>query len=444
MSRSGCWYVDCLSSLIDSFEYGIEMMLRGFWLGALIFLFCYPETVNAEPLKLKLGTDVEEKYSDNVFFDAEDPKDDFITRIMPWLRAGWENEIIDVQLTGKADFYDYWDNDELDAVDQSYDGRFFRRWNSRFSTMLSAAYLNDERRERELAETGLLFNDDNRQRQTYTLSWQYQISELSAMSLTYNYQNEAFDDELTYDLQAHLVQLSITRSLAPAMERTTGSLVLVGGLYEYVRDYVTSDPFLGVYRMDVDDDQSIEYYSIRIGVSHNRTERLKLNLDMGARFTRVDYTVIRTIESNPFSLTVPRAQAEDESWGYVATLGAVYSGEKWELSALASHDLVPASGRDGTTERTTLRFDGNGRIVSKWYYNWSARGYLNRSDDSGVTSDDDELTLRLQAGLRYVFNPRWSLGAYWLTAWIDDRKYNVDKTQNTAALRLQWRWPILE
>jgi hypothetical protein len=419
-------------------------MLRGFWLGALIFLFCYPETVNADPMKLKLGTDVEEKYNDNVFFDAENPKDDFITRIMPWLRAGWENETVNIQLSGKADYYGYRDNDELDAVDQSYDGQFFRRWNSRFSTTLSAAYLDDERRERELAETGLLFNDDNRQRQTYTLSGQYQISALSAISIAYNYQNEMFDNELTYDLQAHLVQLSIIRSLGPAMGRTTGSFVLIGGLYEYGRDYVTSDPFLGVYRMDVDDEQSIENYSMRIGVSHNRTERLKLNLDMGARFTRVDNTIIRTIEPNPFSLAVPRAGEEDESWGYVATLEAVYSGQKWELGALASHDLVPASGRDGITERTTLRFDGNGRIVSKWYYNWSARGYLNRSDDSGVTGDDDELTARLQAGLRYVFNPSWSLGAYWLTTWIDDRENNVDRTQNSVSLRLRWNWPILE
>lgn len=419
-------------------------MLRKFWFGALIFLFCCSETVNADSLKLKLGADVEEKYSDNVFFDAENPKDDFITRIGPWLRTGWETETVDLQLSGKADFYDYWENDELDAVDQSYDGHFFRRWNSRFSTMLSAAYLNDERRERELAETGLLFNDDNRQRYAFTLSGQYQISELSTMSLSYSYEHEAFDDERIYDLHAHLVQLSMSRSMSPALERTTGRVVLVGGLYEYGRDYATSDPFLGFYRMDVNDDQTIEYYSIRIGVSHNRTERLKLNMDMGARFARVDKTVDRTIEPNPFSLTVPRTGEEDESWGYVATLEAVYSGEKWQLSALASHDLVPASGRDRSSERTTLRFDGNGRIVSQWYYHWSARSYLNRSDDSGVTGDDDELTVRLQAGLRYVFNPTWSLGAYWLTTWIDDRENNVDRVQNVASLRLQWNWPLLE
>lgn len=419
-------------------------MLRRFLSGALILLFCYSGTVNADPLKLELGADVEEKYSDNVLFAAEDPKDDFITRIRPWLQTGWETETVDLQLSGKADFYDYRDNDELDAVDQSYDGRLFRRWNSRFSTVLSGAYLNDERRERELAETGLLFNDDNRQRYTGTLTGQYQVSELSSMSLTYSYAYDAFDDERTYDLQAHLANLSISRSLSPALERTTGRVVLIGGLYEYGRDYATSDPFLSSYRMDVDDDQTIEYYSIRIGVSHNKSERLQLNMDMGARFARVDHTVDRTIEPNPFSLTVPRAEKEDESWGYVAMLEAVYSGEKWQLSALASHDLVPASGRDGSSERTMLRFDGHGRLVSQWYYHWSARSYLNRSDESDVTSNDDELTVRLQAGLRYVFHPRWSLGAYWLTTWVDDRENNVDRTQNVATLKLQWNWPIFE
>jgi hypothetical protein len=178
-----------------------------------------------------------------------------------------------------------------------------------------------------------------------------------------------------------------------------------------------------------------------MGVSYDKTERLKLNMDLGARFTRTEKTVTQTI-GNVDLLT---AEDEDESWGYVATLEAIYSGEKWEFRALASHDIVPASGREGgTVERTTLRLGGNGRIVSKWYYHWSARCYLNSSDDSSVASEEDEFTIQLKAGLRYAFTPSWSLGAYWQTYWLDDRENDVDRTQNTASLRLQWNWPILE
>jgi hypothetical protein len=420
------------------------MVRMSYFLSALIILFCFTEMVKADPLKLKFGVDVEEKYSDNVFFEADDPQYDFITRLKPWLWGGWRTETSDIMLRGKADIYDYRKNDELNAIDQSYEAELARRWNSRFATSLTASYLNDERRERELAETGLLFDDDNRQRQSYILGAQCNLTELSAMSLSYNYQIETFDDELTYDLHVHMLQWVFSRDLTSIIERSTGSLSLVGGLYEYRRDYETTDPFFGAFQTNVDDEQTIDYYALRVGMAHNRTERLKLNVDLGARFTRRSATVIRTISPNPLSLSVPVAEEEKESWGYVATLEAVYTGEKWEFSALASHDLVPASGRNGTTERTTLRLGGSGRVVSQWFYDWSMRGYLNSSDNSGVTSNEDEMTVQLQGGLRFAFNPQWSLGVYWLTSWIDDRENDIDRTQNTLSLRLMWNLPVLD
>jgi hypothetical protein len=412
-------------------------------MGVLYFVLCLPCLGVADPFKLSVGADIEERYNDNVFFTADDTEDDFITRYKPWVRGGWEKEVLEFSIGGSAAFYDYSNKDELDAVDQSYDGSLTNRWSSRFSTNLSASYLEDERRERELSETGLLFNDDDRKRQTYGISGQFSISELSALSFSCSYLVEDFDDDLTYDLKGHTVQWILSRRLAFISGRLNGSLALAGSSYAYDRQYATTDSLFGTIRLGVDDEQSIEYYSMRLGAEYDRTERLKFNMDLGARFTRNERTLFLDYASNALFPDNSRKD-EDESWGYVATLKTIYSGEKWEVSLLASHDLVPASGRSGITERTTLRLGGKGSIVSQWHYHWAARGYLNSSDNSGVTSNEDELSLLLWAGCRYAFNRSWSLGVYWQTYWIDDRENDVDRTQNTVSLGLNWNWPIFE
>ena len=337
------------------------------------------------------------------------------------------------------------EHDDLDAVDQLYDGQLNRKWSPRFSTTLYADYLFDERRERELSETGLLFSDDRRRRQTFGLSGQYLVSEKAAVSLAYNCSIEEFDDERTYDLEVHTLQMLVTRSLAPVLDRVTGRLQLVGGLYEYRRDYDTSVQALGVFPIDgtVDDAQTIDYYSASLGLAYNWSTCMQLTADIGTRFTRSRRTLFADYGVNPF-MPDSSTSDENESWGYVANLECIRFNETGQFSVMASHDLVPASGRDGATERTSLKLSGSVRLSGDWHADGSARGYLNRSDESGVGADENELTVELRAGLRYAFDPRLSMGAYWRCSWLDDRKNHEDKTQNTVTVQLQWNWPIFE
>lgn len=82
----------------------------------------------ADPLKMQLTAGLEERYTDNVFFDAKDPQDDLVTHLSPGLLAGWQTEITDLSFTGKADIYRYQEYDGIDAVDQSYSGQLYHRW----------------------------------------------------------------------------------------------------------------------------------------------------------------------------------------------------------------------------------------------------------------------------------------------------------------------------
>jgi hypothetical protein len=398
----------------------------------------------ADPSKLELTADIETRYTDNVFFDIEDPVDDFILRASPGIQGGWDAEDVSLEFSGKAHFYHYREYDELNAVDQLYSGRLNRQWSDRFSTALSADFLIDERRDRELAETGLLFDDDRRWRQSYGLSGQYALSELSSVDLSYTFQVEDFENETHYDSGIHRVQALFSRSLASFLENCIGRIQAVGGFYEYRRDYDSTGTLVGFpVDIKVEDRQNIDYYSLSLGLGYQWTEKLNLTFDMGARLTRNKQRVSNEFSPNPY-LTSQADEEENESTGYVAMLTADYRGEKGGFSMLASHDLVPSSGQDGTTERSTLRLAVDRRLTLKWSCYGSARAYLNRSDDSRVTSDDDELTLELKTGLRYALHPRWRIGADWRTYWIEDRQEHVDRYQNTMTLMLQWNWPVLD
>lgn len=406
------------------------------------FVVCVSAPAGADPFKLKFTATISEIYNDNVFFDADNPVDDFITLVSPKFRAGWQTEVTDLMFGGSADIYDYQEYKDRDAVDQVWEGQWERKWGPRFSTTLFADYLDDERREREVEETGLLFNDDRRRRQLYGLSGQYRLSELTSAGLTYKYSIEDFDNPREYDLDIHTVQMLLSRRLAPLSERGIGRLQLVGGKYDYRRDYGT-DPYLGIHPANKQDRQSIDYYSATLGLIYNWTEKLDLTIDLGTRYTSnaVTSNLIVELPSGP---SVNSSENDDTSNGYVVAVDLTYAGEKGALKFYASHDLVPASGREGTAERTTLRLGGRGRLTEQLRYSWWARGYLNRSDGSEVTSDDDELTISLQTRVRYLFNHQWNIGAYWYYTSVEDRNTDIERHQNTVTLRLQWNWAAFE
>lgn len=304
----------------------------------------------------------------------------------------------------------------------------------------------DETRDRELTETGLLFNDDRRYRRTCGFNGHYQSSERTAVGFAYTYQSDDYDDPLTYDLTVHLARMLISSRLAPILERGRGRLQLVGGLYKYRRNYDAVAYLYGLFPYDsaVEDKQTIDYYSATVGMAYEWTERLQLTADLGTRYSLTKQHVSTSIGSNPFLSGYPPRRLDIESWGFVGMVEVGYAFEKGRLSLTASHDLQPASGQEGATERTSLRLAGENRITDQWSFSWSAQGYLNRSDEGSSQSDDDELTVQLDAGLRYALNRQWSIGAYGRTIRIDDRKRDSERIQNSVMVRVGLNWLVLE
>jgi hypothetical protein len=415
-------------------------MLKCNWL-AVILVMLLPLVSNADPLQLKLSASVEEKYSDHVFSQAGEGVTDFITRLSPAVEGGWRTERTGFLLSWHPDCYYYQENRGMNSVDQTWDGRLSHQWTERLSTSLTAGYLDDEQPERELSETGLLFNTQHRQRWTCGLDEQYQVSEKTAVAMSYGYTDEAFDDPRTFDLRSHSVSVLLSRNLAPLVARTTGRLQVTGASYEYKRSYVLEDLFQTI---STDDRQSVEYYSLTLGLAHTMTERLQFTLDLGTRYTRSEREIKQHVATLFGEGDLAPVEMVDTSSGFVGTLETAYASEKSSFSVLLSHDVAPASGRSGLSERTTLRLADNGRLTGDWYYNLSISAYRNVIDATEDTAGTDELTTQLGAGLRYNINLIWNVGIYWGSVWIDDRKNDNSDNQNSCSVKVGWNWPVLE
>ena len=400
---------------------------------------------NADPLRLMLKASAEQRYNDNIFWDTEDETDDFVTTVSPEVILGYQTGRSGATLRGLADFYYYAENSDLDDVDQFYSAKLSHQWTPRLVTTLDGSYKDDNRPDREFAETGLLLDTDRRKRWDALLIGQYQLDEVSSLGLSYTYLNERFDEPDRFDLAGHFWGLSYSRDLSKYLSRTTGSIRLQGGLYDYTQDYSVEEPFFfGTITNVVDYEQAIENYSLTLGAGHEWTERFYISFDAGVRYTVSDTAISRSTIYSWDGRSDTRDEETDRSWGFVGTLETTWTGETLSMSLLANHDLVPASGENGLTERTKVVLSMSQRLSEDFRVHGSAGAFRNRSDRSGATIDIDEYSLYLTIGLNYALDDSWSVGGVYRLNWLDDHEANLEYDRNIVSLVVNYNWPIWE
>jgi len=379
----------------------------------------------------------EERYDDNVLFGTQ-PTEDWVTIAAPRLLAKYLTERTDLSLSGAATYYGYRENHDLDTVDQRYDGVWQHQWSERFTASLEAVYLDDQRRDRVLEESGLLTSETNRRRVDTTLSGQYTLSERSFLSASYAFLDESYDAPRIDDLLGHALQAGLHRRLGAHPERTTAFLQASYSVYEYTNRY--SQAWIpGLEPISVDSERDIQTWAAYLGVEHRWTETLTLNANAGTRYSRYKS------ELRQGNRYVQYAETDEfDPWGFVGALALDYEGLYTQGSVSLSHDLSPASGRNRLTERTSLRLDGSWRPAQEWLLGANASAFLNRSEESGAASDIDELSTALAATVRYEFNRQWSLGLRYTFYWFDDREDDIERNRNIVGLVLGWNLPVWE
>ena len=77
-------------------------------------------SLRADDFQIIPSIALRQEYSNNIFFDEIDEVDDFITTVIAGLEISNRTERMDLNLRGTVAPFFYWDNSDLDEVNQDY------------------------------------------------------------------------------------------------------------------------------------------------------------------------------------------------------------------------------------------------------------------------------------------------------------------------------------
>ena len=358
--------------------------------------------------KLVVSLKLKEEYNDNIFFNADNEMDDYITTVSPGVELRRSYERTYASLKGLFDVAMYTDNSDLNNVDQLYTAGISHKLTQRLSLSSDASYKRDSRPDRDIEETGLALGTDIRNKQRYTAGIDYVLSEKSNVNVKYAHNRDDYDDPTLTDYDSHTVKMGLAYNLSYWLPLTTGRITTGYSRYNY--------PYT-----------SVDNYNLTFGGERRLTEIYSYYADLGGRFTRPD--------------------DGDDSSGGVLKFGIKYKGEITSGNAFFSHDIRPASGSRGLRERTSFVVSLKQRMFTEKMIG-SLRGgyYLNKSDRRELSVDDtDEHTIRISPRLTYRITQNVKLDTSYTYTRIKDKARNdYMKDRNLVFIGLVIEYPFFE
>jgi hypothetical protein len=384
----------------------------------------------ADEFKLTPSVSLRQEYNSNIFFDTRDEKDSPITRVKPGLELMNRTERLDLRLSGVVIPFYYWDESDLNSVDQDYSGRISYQLTPLVSIGANAGVRVDHQPDRELLTTGLTTTDNRRIQQRFGGNANWMFSELMSASVSYGYTREAWrgvsaTDDIE-DWQGHSVTLGLTRELGAARGVTLGLFNAGWAVY----DYETS---------------KTNYYFGSVGVQHRLTEIFNLTADVGVRYTDSDFEVERLAIVPPGVFAIVIADENSSGWGGIGRLAVEYAGERARASLGVSHDINPASGSSGVVERTGIIFSGSYLLLEKLRLGLAASAFRNKSENEEFTGNEvNEVTYNFGPSLRWEFYRDLTLEAGYGFTYVDDRTDDGNAVRNLVYIQLAYGLPLFE
>jgi hypothetical protein len=386
---------------------------------------------NADEFKLTPLLAVEEEYNDNILYSPSDAQKDFITTLSPGIALTDRTERMDLALSGRIDQRLYSSNGGLNATDQYYEGNGKYTFTQRLNLSGKALYSQDSRLDRDFETTGLPLTNVKRKRQNYTFSGDYLLSEKTMTAFSYDYLNDTYDSLSYTDLEAHTFNLGLVHDLRYFWESTRARMNVGYAKYNIP-------------------DMKMNNYEATIGIEHAFHEKWSLLFDGGGRYTKSQFKVMEyefVPILPPFIYEIKPVERVEKSsgWGVVGQLTLTYKGERDSGSISAVHDIQPASGRSGSTERTSFVFDVSRRFTYELYGTLWAGYYINKSTAGKFSTQNiDENTIGVTPGIRYEFDKDKSLEASYT---YNRTKYNVsgvEASRNIFQVRLRMQHHLFE
>jgi len=319
---------------------------------AMLLYFSTTIVFSAET-KLLTSVGLRQEYNSNIFYSRTEETDDFVSYVIPSLKLNYATEILNLSALADWSGWLFWDNSDLNRLNQRYglNGRY--RLTERWSVSANGRYVFDSTQDSQLDETGSVeLGLSDRERLNAGAGLDYEISERSTIGGDYNYQKTDFERSSSVDTEAHSVRFFYRRRL------------------QNQRDVITIFPR---FVWGNSDDWDAYNSTLNFRWAHPFSETLDTSITVGARNSRVDYKDDRD---------------DTDNWGWVADMWLRKRGEL-------------TTGRLGFSNRLRNRENGEIINVSRLYtdidhrlsrrFGVGFRGsvyYSNLIEDSPETDDD--------------------------------------------------------
>jgi hypothetical protein len=357
---------------------------------------------------------------------ATEAMDDFILTVSPGLKISRKSERLKLNLKGHFDRAEYFDHRDLNGNDTGVSGDILVAATERFSFSADAAFASDSRPDRDLDDSGLVLNTTRRDRYEGGVSGNLLFTERTSATFSSSYRNDDYkllqDD--AYDLQTYSASMGVFHQPVFFDQRTTIYSNLQYSRYEY-------------------EHSTVDYYALLAGLDNQFSELLRIRFDLGARYTRSEFQTSQLVFIPPNEYIIIPVEEESTNWGSVGQISLTYQDEFTHCAVSASHDIKPASGRQGSSERTTVRTSLSRRFSKELRCSVDGSYYFNNAEKDQFSSNAiNEKTFRGTFRIRYDISRLSSIENGWSYSRITDSVANTTTDRNLAFIAFTYNFEI--
>ena len=185
-------------------------------------------------VSLLTSVGLRQEYNDNILYTRSNEIDDFISYAIPSLDFDYRTEIFNISALAKLEGLLYWDNSDLNTINQRYELSSTYRLTERWSVSAEGFYIGDTTLDSQLEETGIVGVRQDRDRFNAGAGLDYALSERINVGSDYSFQKTNYERRQSTDTEIHTVRAYYRRRLKNEID--------VISLFPRV-NYATSDDY---------------------------------------------------------------------------------------------------------------------------------------------------------------------------------------------------------
>jgi hypothetical protein len=360
-------------------------------------------------------------YDDNIFLSTDNEIDSTELTLAPSAKFSVRTPRSGLSGTLGFTFRRYPEHTDRNDNNIRFDvASYHQMQRSRFG--LSAGVIKDSTLDTQLEETGLVFDHEDRLRQSVSPSWGWRINELTNLETGYDYSTVEYEKSGDRtDYFTHVGQIALIRNFS---ETVAGNIGFVYGVTDSESDIRSTNS------------------NMRVGLVWAATETFSASLAVGGRYTVSKYPQTVPVFSGPdfVGLVDTGKKTEASSSGVVYNVSLDRKFERSSMTLSASRNI---SNSAAGIQVEVTRFG----ISTSYNFTELVSGSLGLIMLESKDTGDNPTGNIKQNNLSGNANITWKLARFWqLSAGYGQKRQTFDTIdqdaiKNTAYLTLTYHWP---